>query len=274
MTALGAGNLAAGLVNGFAVGASTSRSVTADAAGAQTQLVQWIAAALLAAFVLLLAPALDVLPRVALSAILVAAGVRLVDLGEWRTLLRLDRRAFGLALAVVLGVLLLGVLPGVLLGVGLSVAHILIEVARPQDAILRRLPTDHRFHDLAGDDAGATTPGVIVYRLYAPILFANARFVAERLRALVAAAKPCARCVVLDLQAVPNIDVTALAILHDLYNELETSGIDLRFARANRPLREQFGRWIGKERLGSERFFPSASAAVDDFLKTHPMATE
>jgi SulP family sulfate permease len=99
LTALGAGNVAAGLVSGFVVGASTSRSVTADAGGGETQLTQWIAAALLAAFVLFLAPALDALPRVALSAILVAAGVRLFDLGELRGLMKLDRRAFGLALA-------------------------------------------------------------------------------------------------------------------------------------------------------------------------------
>ena len=184
LTALGAANVAAGLVSGFPVGASTSRSVTADAAGTRTQLTQWIAAAILAAFVLFLAPALSALPRVALAAILVAAGVRLFDANELRSLYGLDRRAFGLALAVTLGVLLLGVLPGVLLGVVLSLARLLIEVARPRDAVLRRLPTDRRFHDLDDDEGGETTSGVLVYRLYAPLIFANARHVTDRLRAL------------------------------------------------------------------------------------------
>jgi len=273
LTALGAGNIAAGLVSGFPVGASTSRSVTADANGVQTQLAQLIAAALLAAFVLLLAPWLGALPRVALSAILIAAGVRLVDAGEWRTLLRLDRRAFGLAIAVAIGVLVLGVLPGVLLGVALSLARILLEVARPRDALLRRLDTDRRFHDLDDDEGGAATPGVLVYRLYAPLLFANARYFADRLRTLAAAADPPLRCIVLDLQAVPQIDVTALAVLRDLHEEFESGGIDVRFARANRPLREQLGRWIGDQGLGKERYFPSASAAVDDFLATQPTPT-
>jgi len=102
--------------------------------------------------------------------------------------------------------------------------------------------------------------------LYAPILFANARYVADRLRGLALHAQPPLRCIVLDLQAVSHIDVTALAILRDLHAELESKGIDVRFARANRPLREQLRRWLGDERLGRERFFPSASAAVDDFL--------
>jgi SulP family sulfate permease len=266
LTALGAANVAAGLVSGLPVGASTSRSVTADATGTRTQLTQWIAAAMLAAFVLFLAPALSALPRVALAAILVAAGVRLFDANELRSLYGLDHRAFGLALAVTLGVLLLGVLPGVLLGVVLSLARLLIEVARPRDAVLRRLPTDRRFHDLDDDEGGETTPGVLVYRLYAPLIFANARHVTDRLRGLVAAANPPVRCLVIDLQAVTHVDVTALRALRDLHDELEGGGVDVRFARANRPLREQLTRWMGDHRLGAERFFPSASAAVDDFL--------
>ena len=270
LVALGAANVGAGLVSGFTVGASTSRSLTADATGAQTQLAQWIAAIVLLLFVLFVAPAVALLPRVALAAILIAAGVRLIDVGEWRTLLRLDRRAFVLALGVALAVLVLGVLPGVLIGVAFSLARLLLEVARPRDAILRRLATDRRFHDLADDEGGSLTPAVIVYRLYSPILFANARYVADRLRSLVAAAKPPVRCIVVDMQAVSHIDVTALHVLRDLHAELESSGIDVRFARANRPLREQLVRWIGQEDLGKERFFPSASAAVDDFLASHP----
>jgi sulfate permease, SulP family len=220
--------------------------------------------------VLFVTPVLHALPRVALSAILIAAAIRLIDVGEWRTLHRLDRHALGIALGVTVAVLVLGVLPGVLLGVGLSLARILIEVARPRDALLRRLPTDRRFHDLADDEGGANTPAVIVYRLYAPLLFANARYVADRLRALAASARPAPRCIVLDMQAVSHIDVTALGVLRELHGEFEAASIDVRFARANRPLREQLLRWLGDEQLGKERFFPSASAAVDDFLATHP----
>ena len=271
LTALGAGNVAAGLVAGFPVGASTSRSVTADAAGGRTQLAQLFAAALLAGFVLVLAPFLDALPRVALAAILVAAGVRLLDIAGLRTLRALDRAADRLAWAVMLGVLLLGVLPGVLLGVALSLARVLIEVARPRDALLRRLPTDRRFHDLADDEGGLATPAVLVYRLYAPLIFANARYVSDRLRALAAGARPPLRCLVLDMQAVSHIDVTALATMRELHDAFENAGIDVRFARANRPLREQLVRWLPDHRMGQERFFPSASAAVDDFLATHPV---
>ncbi len=266
LAALGAANLVSGLAGGFSVGASGSRSITADAAGARTQLTQWVALALLVAFVIYLAPVIGYLPRVALAAILIVAGIAMLDLAGTRVLRSMDVHAFRLSLAVTLGVLVIGVLPGVLLGIALALARALYDLARPRDALLRRQAADGRFHDLDEDEPGETPPGVIVYRLYAPLLFANARHVADRLRALVADADPPAHLLVLDLQAVTHIDVTAAEVLLELYDELERSGVDVRFARANRPLREQLTAWLGNHRLGTERFFPAASAAVDDWL--------
>ena len=107
---------------------------------------------------------------------------------------------------------------------------------------------------------------MIVYRLYAPLVFANARHVAERLRTLAGTADPPARLVVLDLQSVWEIDVTAALTFAALHDELEGRGVDLRFARANRPLRVQARRMLEGHGAARERFFPSASEAVEDFL--------
>jgi len=267
LVALGVANLASGALGGYSVGASASRSITADAAGGRSQLAQWVAIALLLAFMLWLAPLVGRLPRVALAAILVVAGIGMLELAATRVLARLDRRSFWLSLTVSAGMLALGVLPGVLLGIALSVARVMIEMARPGDAVLRRRPNDKHFHDLDDEEAGATPPGVIVYRLYAPLVFANARHVAERLRRLASRADPATRCLVLDLQAVTHVDVTAAEVLVALHDELQGAGVDVRFARANRPLREQLTRWLEGHEIAHERFFPSAHAAVDDFLK-------
>ena len=267
LVALGVANAASGALAGYSVGASGSRSITADGAGGRTQLTQWVALALLAAFMLWLAPLVGRLPRVALAAILIVAGIGMLDLAATRVLARLDRRSLWLSLAVSAGVLLLGVLPGVLLGIALSVARVTIETARPGDALLRRRPYDNHFHDLDEDEAGESPPGVVVYRLYAPLIFANARYVADRLHGLVERGAPPVRCLVLDLQAVTHVDVTAAEALVDLHDELEGAGIDVRFARANRPLREQLTRWLEGHAIAHERFFASAHEAVDDFLQ-------
>ena len=266
LRALGAANVAAGLVGGFNVGASGSRSVTADASGGRSHGTQVVALALLVAFAYFLAPLLVWLPRVALAAILIVAALNLLDVAGVRTLRRLDPHAFWIANLVTVGVLALGVLPGMLIGVALAFLEVLIEVARPRDAVLRRNPNDGRFHDLDDDVPGVSPSGVIVYRLYAPLVFANAHHVADRLRALAGTADPPARLVVLDLQAVWDIDVTAAQVLALLHDEFEGAGVELRFARANRPLREQMDRMFAGERAARTQFFPSASAAVDDFL--------
>ena len=99
-----------------------------------------------------------------------------------RDLGRQDRTALRVSLAVTAGVVAFGVLPGILVGIVLSVLHVVLDVARPRDAVLRRLSADGRFHDLDDDEPGDSPPGVLVYRLYAPLVFANARHVTERLR--------------------------------------------------------------------------------------------
>ena len=272
LAALGTANLAAGIVGGFAVGASGSRTLTVAATGGRTQLAQWVAAALLVLFMLLLAPLLEWLPIVALAALLIYAGMTTLDRDGADLLRRLEPRAFRLSLGVTLGVLVLGVLPGILVGVALSVLRLLLDVARPRDAVLRRVPPDHRYHDLDDDQPGEAPPGVLVYRLYAPLLFANARHVTARVKALVAAAPEPVRCVVFDLQAVTHMDITAMEVFDELLDELTAAGADIRFAHANRPLREQLMRLGVTSHIGAERFFHAAWEAVEDWRKSAAQA--
>jgi SulP family sulfate permease len=267
LAALGAANAAAGAIGGFAVTASQSRTTIVDDAGGRTQLAQWVAAALLVLFLLYLAPLLGRLPVVALAAILVVAGVTLLDWAEMRRLRAVDRRAFRLSVSVTLGVLVTGVVPGILLGVALSLLGLLLSVSRPRDAVLKRLPNDHRFHDLDDGETGDSPPGVLVYRLYAPLIFANARHVAARVRSLVGSAPEPVRCIVLDLQAVTVMDITAIETFYALYAELTDAGIDVRVAHANRPLREQLMRLGLAKEIGEERFFHAAWEAVDDWVE-------
>ena len=266
LLAFGAANVVAGALGGFAVNASQSRSAIADASGASTQVAQWTAAFLLVLFLLFLAPLLERVPLVALAAILVFAGLTLVDVSILRQIRRFDRPAFWHSLGVTLAVLIVGLVPGLLLGMVLSLVRLVVQVSRPGDAVLARLPNDHRFHDLDDDQAGNAPPGVIVYRLYAPLFFANARHFAERVKTAIAEAREPVRCLVLDLQAVPSMDVTATEAFALLYEELTDAGIDVRLAHANRPLREQLMRLGLAREIGEDRFFHAAWEAVDDFV--------
>jgi len=267
LRALAAANLAAGLFQGFPVGASQSRTTVNDAAGGRTQLASLVATAALVPFLLLLTPLLRVLPMVALGAIVVFAGAQLVDLEAYARLYRVGRLSFVNALLVTLGVLVIGVVPGIVVGVMLSLIVLLGRLARPVDAVLQRVPETGSFHDLGDPSATETVPGLIAYRFYAPLVFANADHFMQRIRGLVAGCPNPVRCVLVDVQAVTEVDVTAAEMLLRLGAELDAQGIHLTFARANRPLREQIVRLGLGEHLDESTVFPSVHAAIEAFLR-------
>jgi SulP family sulfate permease len=265
LIALGAANLAAGLCLGFPVSASQARTVVNDGAGAASRAAQLVAAAALALFIVLGTGLLSALPVVALSAILIALAGNLVDLAGLARLRRSERGAWWLALATSAGVLLAGMVPGILLGVGMSLLTLLAQLARPRDAVLRRAEVGGSFHDLGDDHAGEGEPGLLVYRLYAPLIFANAAHVVARLRALLAGAAVPVRCVIIDAQAITGLDVTAAERVRALDAELRARGIALKIARAKLPLRQAFERLGVAEGMGSTRFYEHVKEAVESF---------
>jgi SulP family sulfate permease len=265
LVALAAANFAAGLFQGFAVGASQSRTVINDASGGKTQMVSLVASGLLLAFLLALTPALEPLPTVALAAILVSAGIHLVEVRAYRTFFRISPRAGWLALIVALGVLIVGVIPGILVGVGLSLAYLLARLARPTDAVLQEVAGTGSFHDVGADVRTHTVPGLIAYRFYAPLFFANAEHFSRRIRSLVAESTQPVKWVLVDVQAVTEIDVNGAEVMQQLLEDLAAQGVSLKFARANRPLRETVERIGLGEHLRKDWLFPSVHAAVEAF---------
>jgi sulfate permease, SulP family len=168
---------------------------------------------------------------------------------------------------VTAGVLVVGVIPGILIGVMLSLIVLLGRLARPADAVLQEVAGTGEFHD-TGDEAGThTVPGLVAYRFYAPLFFANADYFIERVRGLVSASPVPVRWVLVDMQAVTDIDVTAAEAISRLKEELGQRGIALKIARANRPLRERLQRIGLGEHLAGENLFPSVHAAVAAFRR-------
>ena len=79
LVALGASNLGAGLLQGFPVDASLSRSAVGAGAGVRTRLSGLFVALLIVATMLFLTPLFDGLPQATLAAIIIAAVIGLVD---------------------------------------------------------------------------------------------------------------------------------------------------------------------------------------------------
>jgi len=265
LLALSVANFAAGLFSGFSVGASTSRTLTNDATGGKSQMVSLVAAGLLIAFLLVLTPTIGPLPTVALAAILISSGIGLIEVHAYRMFFRISPGSAGLAFLVASGVLVVGVIPAILVGVGLSLCYLLARLAHPTDAVLQEVPGTGRFHDVGANVRSHTVPGLIAYRFYAPLFFPNADHFARRIRSLVAESPQPVKWVLVDVQAVTDIDVSGAEVIQRLAEDLEAQGVALRFARANRPLREVVERIGLGQNLRREWLFPSVHAAVEAF---------
>jgi sulfate permease, SulP family len=140
LLALGVANVGSGLLHGFPVSSSGSRTAVAVTAGSRTQLYSVAAAASVIAVLIFARPVLARFPTAALGAIVIFAAVRLIDVTAFRRLLRFRRAELLIAVSACVGVLVFDILYGVLVAIGLSVADLLVRVARPHDAVQGLVP--------------------------------------------------------------------------------------------------------------------------------------
>jgi len=238
LMALGAANLAAGAVQGFTVGGSQTRTLVNSATGGRTQVANLASVVFLAGFLLLAAGALTQLPKVTIAAILVYTGFGLIDIADVKNMWVRHRQTAWIAITTTAAVVFIGVLPGILLGTAFSIAILLADLARPHDALLVRKPGSDELHDLGDDDQTEDIPGLVVYRFYGPLIFANVNYFMERLQGFIDREEHLVRKVVIDARAIPSVDFTAMEKLRPFFQKLSDQGIELALARAHLPLRE------------------------------------
>jgi SulP family sulfate permease len=234
-----------------------------DAAGGKTQLASFVMAVSLALFLMYLTPLLASLPLAALAAILIFGGWRLVEFDAMKRIYRFYPGSAAVAAVTTLGVLAAGVVTGILVGVVLSLLGLVKRISHPPDAVLHEIP-GHGFHDI-GQDSGVTVPGLLAYRFYAPLLFSNCGYFKERVHKLVFLNSAAVRWFLIDAQAITDIDVTAVEMLHTLRGELKDAGVEMKFAHANRPLRELLVSTGLTREIGEESFFASVHECVEAF---------
>lgn len=265
LVGLGVANLGAGLLQGFPVSSSQSRTAIADAVGARSQLASVVTLATTVVALLAFRPVLAAFPLAALGAVVVYAATKLVDVGELRRLWRFRRSELVLAVATTVAVLAVGVLYGVLLAIGLSVLDLMRRVARPHDAVLGAVPGLAGLHDVDDYPEADVLPGLVVYRYDSPLFFANADDFRRRALAAVDDAESPVRWFVLNTEAMVRTDITAVDALESLRQELTDRGIVVGLARLKQDVRAELAPSGLLERIGEDRIFPTLPTALGAF---------
>ncbi len=255
---LGAANLSAAFSGGFPVTGGFARSVVNHNAGAQTPMAGVFTAAGIGLSVLLLTPLLHNLPQAVLAASIIVAVLSLVDLGSLRRTWRYSRQDGAAQLATLLGVLLIGVEVGILLGVALSLLLFLWRTSRPHMAVVGQVPGSEHFRNVERV-AVIESPSVLSLRVDESLYFPNARYLEERIGALIAS-RPHVRHLVLMCSGINLIDASALDSLEAIAERLQAAGVQLHLSEVKGPVMDQLRRSDFLERFGVQVFISQFAA--------------
>jgi MFS superfamily sulfate permease-like transporter len=237
LLALGVSNLLAAFYHGFPIAGGLSQSAVNDKAGARTPLALVFASITIGICLLFLTESLRNLPTVVLAAIVLVAVRGLIDVTALRHLWRVRRFEFAISMVALGGVLFLGILKGVLLAVVVSLLFLLASAARPHVAFLGRIPGTRRYSDLDRHQDNELTPGILIFRAEASLLYFNVDHVRSRVWAKVSDSQSL-RLVVCDLSNSPYIDVAGATMLAAMHRQLAARGIQLRIVEAHATVRD------------------------------------
>lgn len=245
LLALGAANLAAGASGSFAVGASTSRTAAMDQAGSRTQLPSLVLAVGTVLLLLFGTALLAGIPSPAIGAIVGIAVLPLLGIREFRELWRLSRTEFWIGIVCLAATVLVGAIAGIVVAFVLALINLARRAASPAIDVLAE-DDDPAASLLEDAPAGAVTAeGVIVVRMAAPLFFANGTVFAQAVRSAVeAAGRADVRHLVIDMEAITDVDVTGAQSFEALRTWLDDAGIGLAFSRVRigaRPRLTRFG---------------------------------
>jgi high affinity sulfate transporter 1 len=261
MVGIGTSNIAAGFLQGFAVSVSGSRTAVADQSGSKTQMTGLVGAALVAVLLLFLNGLLADLPQTALAAVVITAALSLMDLQALRRFADVRPSSFVVSLVAMSGVIFLGVLQGIIVAIVLIVLLFFRRGWWPHGAVLGNVPALGGWHSTRRYPEAIEVPGIVVYRWEAPLFFANSGQFRDQVRRLVRERNPA--WIVLQCEAITDIDVTAAEMLKVLDEELNDHSIHIAFVELRDRLQELIRRYDLHTTLDQEHFHPSLDLAFE-----------
>jgi SulP family sulfate permease len=258
----GAASLGAGALQGFAPCGSLSKSAVAQDAGARSPLNLGIAALLVVVTILFLTGLFKNLPEAVLGAIVIQAVSGSMKPKKLVRLWHANRGEFVLAALAAAGVIVINILPGILIGVLASFFLLIRRLDHPRTTLMGRSPDQHYYVSLDGDPDVKQVPGVLIYAFRAPLLFTNNEEFSRDLLTRIDEADPPPCVVVLDCDAMSEIDTTGCDALHDLHSTFEAAHMRLVLARVNHGVVEYLRRGGVLQELGNDAVFPTVREAV------------
>lgn len=262
---LGLANIAAGAFSGYPVTGGFSRTAVNDQAGARSGMASIITALMIAVTLMFLTDLFYFLPTAVLGAIIMVAVFGLIDYREMRHLYHVKRSDFYLLMLAFFATLTLGIENGILLSVVASLVIVIKRTTHPHTALLGQIPGTEIYRNIERYPEAQTFPGLVIFRMDAPLYFANTAFLKDHL--LTIEKNHPVQAIIFDASSVNDIDATADAAFQEIVKALRGRGIELYFSNLKGPVRDVMQRSGFYDLLGTDHFFFSNHDAVAHFLQ-------
>jgi high affinity sulfate transporter 1 len=269
----GAANIGAGVLQGYTVTGSLSKSAAANDAGGRTPVLLAVTSVLVVVTIVFLAGVFKNLPETILAAVIIHAVWGMIDFSKLARLWRAHLGEFWLAAGALAGVVVIDILPGVLIGVALSFMLLIRRLDHPRIEILGRAADGRAYTDLATHPDATAVPGILVYGFRAPLIFANAEILTDDLIARSGESPAPLNSVILDCQGMSEVDTTGADALCQIHDTLDALGKRLLLARVNGAVVDSLRRDGSLAVLGEDAIYPTVRDAVEA-AQSHRTAPE
>ncbi|CAL9750425.1 unnamed protein product [Musa acuminata subsp. burmannicoides] len=270
MIAFGMMNIAGSFTSCYLTTGPFSRSAVNYNAGCKTAMSNVVMAVAVAITLLFLTPLFHYTPLVVLSAIIVAAMLGLINYEAAMHLWQVDKIDFCVCMGAYLGVVFGSVEIGLVIAVAISILRVLLFVARPRTTVLGNIPNSSIYRRMDQYSEAQSVPGVLILRVDAPIYFANASYLRERIsrwmdeeeEKLQSKGEIGIQYVILDLGAVGSIDSSGIDMLKEINKSMDRKGVQLVLANPGSEVMKKLDKSKALETIRQQWIFLTVAEAV------------
>jgi sulfate permease, SulP family len=269
LSAFAVANLGSVLFGGQVAGGSLAPTAVNEGASARTQVAGLVAWGAVIITLLFLTPLFTNLPETILAALIIQALWHTVAARKLKPVRYISRIEYGLGLLAFAGVIFIDVLQGMLIGLGGALLVIVLRSSRVHLSRLGKVPDDPgAYSDIIRHPENVLVPGVCILRLNAPLYYANALSVRDKVVEMINKSEQPVKAVLFDAAVQDFLDITSSDMLKSLIKRLRNQGIAVYFAEVQDPV-VKFSAKSGLLKLiGEDHLFSTVDAAIQHIEAT------
>ncbi|WCJ23844.1 sulfate transporter 3 1 [Euphorbia peplus] len=235
MIAFGLMNIAGSCTSCYLTTGPFSRTAVNFNAGCKSALSNVVMATAVMITLLFLTPLFHYTPLVVLSSIIIAAMLGLIDYEAAIHLWKVDKFDFVVCISAYIGVVFGSVEIGLVIAVAISFLRMLLFLARPKTLVLGNISNTMIYRSMDQYPTTDNVPGVLILQIDAPVYFANANYLRERISRWIieeedrikSTGGASLQYVILDMSGIGSIDTSGISMLEEVKKQTDRKGLKL-----------------------------------------------